>query len=156
MRYDYRVAMDLAPELKAGDAMHMIRHALATLVLVILTLTGAVSTSNAVSSADQSNVVLRSWYKLVLELVRHTPTYSPPVASRSFAYLGVTAFEAAASGSRELQTLAGQLNGLHPLPPRETDKNHDEAVILEAALASATASLFGNTGPTGQRMLEGL
>ena len=134
--------------------MHMIRHALATLVLVILTLTGAVSTSNAVSSADQSNVVLRSWYKLVLELVRHTPTYSPPVASRSFAYLGVTAFEAAASGSRELQTLAGQLNGLHPLPPRETDKNYDEAVILEAALASATASLFGNTGPTGQRVLE--
>ena len=61
-------------------------------------------------SAEQ---VLRTWYKLVLELVRHTPTYSPPVASRAFAYLGVTAFEAAASGSGELQSLAGQLNGLH-------------------------------------------
>ena len=38
--------------------------------------------------------VLDTWYRLVLELVRHTPTYSPPVASRAFAYLGVTAFEA--------------------------------------------------------------
>ena len=47
-----------------------------------------------------------------LELVRHTPTYSPPVASRSFAYLGVTAFEAVATGSSEMQSLAGQLNGL--------------------------------------------
>ena len=27
--------------------------------------------------------VIQSWYKLVLELVRHTPTYTPPVASRS-------------------------------------------------------------------------
>ena len=36
--------------------------------------------------------VLQAWYQLVLELVRHTPTYSPPVASRSFAYLGVTAY----------------------------------------------------------------
>ena len=55
---------------------------------------------------------LLNWYRLVLELVRHTPTYSPPVASRAFAYLGVTAFEAVASGSDELQSLAGQLNGL--------------------------------------------
>ena len=51
-----------------------------------------------------------------LELVRHTPTYSPPVASRAFAYLGVTAFEAVATGSDELQSLAGQLNGLQAAP----------------------------------------
>jgi hypothetical protein len=44
--------------------------------------------------------VLCDWYKLVLKLVRHTPTYSPPVASRSFAYLGITAFEAVAGGRR--------------------------------------------------------
>ena len=43
--------------------------------------------------------ILRDWYYLMNELVRHTPTYSPPVASRSFGYLGVTAFEAAVGGS---------------------------------------------------------
>ena len=102
--------------------------------------------------------VLRGWYGLCLQLVRHTPTYTPPVASRALAYLGVTAYEAVASGSGELQSLAGQLNGLKPLPARETGKTYDDAVVLQAALAVAAHELFANTGPTGQRamtLLEG-
>ena len=51
--------------------------------------------------------MLRDWYYLMNELVRHTATYSPPVASRSFAYLGVTAFEAAVGGSDKLVSLVG-------------------------------------------------
>ena len=42
--------------------------------------------------------VLSMWYRLALELVRHTPTYTPPVASRTLAYMGVAAFEVLASG----------------------------------------------------------
>lgn len=91
---------------------------------------------------------------LALELVRHTPTYSPPVASRAFGYLYVTAYEAVAQGSPELRSLAGQLNGLGPLPPREDGAAYDEAVVLEAALATAVGALFHNTGPTGQRAME--
>ncbi len=62
--------------------------------------------------------ILDNWYRLILELVRHTPTYSPPVASRAFAYIGVTAYEAVAGGSPGLRSLAGQLNGLTPVPAR--------------------------------------
>ena len=51
--------------------------------------------------------MLRDWYYLMNELVRHTATYSPPVASRSFGYLGVTAFEAAVGGSDKLVSLVG-------------------------------------------------
>ena len=100
--------------------------------------------------------VLRGWYGLVLELVRHTPTYSPPVASRSFAYLGVTAFEVLATGSRELQSLAGQLNGFTPVPQRETGQTYDEAVVVHAAMTHATQNFFANTGPTGQRALAAM
>lgn len=100
--------------------------------------------------------VMRDWYRLILELVRHTPTYSPPVASRAFGYLGVTAYEALASGDRTLTTLAGQLNGLTPVPQRAAGANYDEAVVLHAALSSAASELFGNTGPTGQRALKRL
>src|SRR5690606_2602510 len=74
--------------------------------------------------------VLDAWYRLTLELVRHTPTQSPPVAARAFGYLGVAAFEAAASGDPDLVSLAGQLNGLAPLPGRERDGDHAEAVVL--------------------------
>ncbi len=98
--------------------------------------------------------VMRDWYRLILELVRHTPTYSPPVASRAFAYLGVTAYEALASGDTTMTSLSGQLNGLTPVPQREGGMAYDEAVVMQAALSSAAREFFGNTGPTGQRALK--
>ena len=112
--------------------------------VVVLAWFGALGTA-AQASARPAEEVLRTWYQLVLELVRHTPTYSPPVASRSFAYLGVTAFEAVATGSAEMQSLAGQLNGLTPAPQREAGKTYDEAVVLQAAMAFAVQNFFENT-----------
>jgi PAP2 superfamily len=106
-------------------------------------------------AAPAENILL-TWYKLALELVRHTPTYSPPVASRALAYLGITVFEAAASGSSTLRTLAGQLNGLTPSPQRNPGNAYDEGVVIQAALALAVQTLFENTGPTGQRAMERL
>jgi hypothetical protein len=75
------------------------------------------------------------------------------VASRSFAYLGVTAFESLASGRPELVSLAGQLNELSPLPPRAAGAEYHEAAVLNAALAAAVRAHFSNTGPTGQRAM---
>jgi hypothetical protein len=100
--------------------------------------------------------VLDQRYGLVLDLVRHTATYSPPVASRAFAYLGVIAYEATASGRNDLTTLAGQLNGLAALPKREPGQSYDDAIVLEAALSAATERFFDNTGPTGQRAMKAL
>lgn len=107
----------------------------------------------APANTAKAEEVLQGWYKLSLELVRHTATYTPPVASRSLAYLGVTAFEAVASGSGDLRSLAGQLNGLKPSPQREAGKTYDEGVVVQAAMAFAVKNLFENTGPTGQRAM---
>jgi len=97
--------------------------------------------------------MLRDWYYLMNELVRHTATYSPPVASRSFGYLGVTAFEAAVGGSDNLVSLAGQLHGLKSVPPRE-EGAYDETIVISAAMSDAVLYYFGNTGPTGQRAIK--
>jgi PAP2 superfamily len=110
----------------------------------------------ALAGGMKPEEVLRTWNKVALELTRHTATYSPPVASRTFAYLGVTAYEAAAGGSGELQSLAGQLNGLGSVPQREAGKEYDEAVVIDAAMETVVKSLFANTGPTGQRVMERL
>jgi hypothetical protein len=117
---------------------------------------GAFGAMGAQPANTRAEEVLSSWYGLVLELVRHTPTYTPPVASRSLAYLGVTAFESVATGSTELQSLAGQLNGLKPVPQREAGKIYDEAVVVQAALAFSARNFFSNTGPTGQRAMAAL
>jgi hypothetical protein len=108
------------------------------------------------AEAPGARDVMRTWYRLVLELVRHTPTYSPPVASRAFGYLGVTAHEAAASGSPGLISLAGQLNGLSPLPARDPGAVYDEAVVMHAAMAASVRNFFSNTGPTGQRAVDAI
>jgi hypothetical protein len=101
--------------------------------------------------------VLHTWYRMVLELVRHTPTFSPPVASRAFAYFGVTGYEVVASRpDSPLLTLSGQLNALTPLPDRDADATYDEGVILNAAMAVTANTYFSNTGPTGQRALEAI
>jgi hypothetical protein len=110
----------------------------------------------ALAGGMKPEEVLRMWYKVSLELARHTPTYSPPVASRTFAYLSVTAFEAAAGGAGGLNSLAGQLNGLQSLPLREAGEEYDEAAVMNAALETAVKSLYSNTGPTGQRVMERL
>lgn len=102
-----------------------------------------------------SGEILSNWYRLILELVRHTATYSPPVASRAFAYLGITAYEALGASNPGMITLAGQLNDLTPIPARG-DGAFDEAAILHGALTDAVRNFFGNTGPTGQRAMNAM
>jgi hypothetical protein len=92
--------------------------------------------------------------RIALELVRHTPTYSPPVASRAFGYIYVTAYEVVAQGSDDLLSFSGQLNGFDKPPAREDGAAYDEAAVLHAALALVLDELFFNTGPTGQRALD--
>lgn len=107
--------------------------------------------ARAATGAGDGADVIANWYRLVLELVRHTPTYSPPVASRAFSYMGVIAYEAVASGRADMVSFAGQLTDLEPPPPRDAGAVYDEAVVLNAALTDAVGVFFANTGPTGQR-----
>jgi hypothetical protein len=110
----------------------------------------------APADAADPRETLHAWHRMALELTRHTATYSPPVASRAYAYMGVAAFEVVASGSDKLQSLGGQLNALSAVPKREAGAAYDEAVALDAALSSSVHDLFGNTGPTGQRAMDAL
>ncbi len=105
------------------------------------------------SQAGEGRGVMLQWYKLVMELVRHTATYTPPVASRAFAYLGVTGYEVMASGRPEMADLAGQLNGLEAVPARGAGE-YDEAVIMQAAMTQSVRDFFFNTGPSGQQAMD--
>lgn len=107
----------------------------------------------AAARADVSREVLLTWHKLILELVRHTATYMPPVAARGFAYIGITAHEALATGNPGRRSLAGQLTDLTPLPVRAAGE-FDEPCVLHAAVETAVLALFANTGPTGQRAMQ--
>ncbi len=109
----------------------------------------------AVAAAPPANPtdVMTQWYRLVLELIRHTATQTPPVASRAMAYLGVTVYEALASGNPAMTSLAGQLNELTPVAIRP-DALHDEALVVHGAMTASVRHFFSNTGPTGQRAIN--
>lgn len=124
----------------------------AVLALAVIGWVAALPAQAAERPAPQE--ILRDWYYLMNELVRHTATYSPPVASRSFGYLGVTAFEAAVGGSDKLVTLVGQLQELESVPAREPGAAYDETIVVSAAMSDAIMFYFGNTGPTGLRAIK--
>lgn len=128
-------------------------HRLAALCVAVL-LWCVTSLGALAAERPEPGAILRDWYTLMNELVRHTATYSPPVASRSFAYLGITAFEAAAGGSDKLNSLVGQLHELEQVPQREAGATYDETVVISAAMSDAIVFYFGNTGPTGQRSIN--
>src|SRR5262245_57381131 len=132
--------------------MHSFGRALAGLALAALACCVTLPARATERPAPQE--MLRDWYLLMNELVRHTATYSPPVASRSFGYLGVTVFEAAVGGSDHLVSLVGQLQGLESVPQREPGAAYDETIVISSAMSDAITFYFGNTGPTGLRSIN--
>ena len=132
--------------------MRSLGRRLAAFAVVLLAWSATLPASAADRPTPQE--MLRDWYYLMNELVRHTAIYSPPVASRSFGYLGVTAFEAAVGGSDGMVSLVGQLQGLDSVPAREAGAVYDEAVVISAAMSDAIVYYFGSTGPTGLRSIK--
>lgn len=89
--------------------------------------------------------IANRWFDLQRELVRETRGFTPPVASRAFAYTGVTLYEAVVGGMSGYQSLAGQLNELGELPKPSGD--YHWGMVANAALMTITKRLFPTAPP---------
>jgi hypothetical protein len=107
-------------------------------------------------AAGENAAVLTAWFDLILELIRQTPGFSPPVASRALGYAGVTAYEAVVPGIPGARSLAGQLNELSPLPPVQTDAAYHWPSVANAALGGITRRLFAGGGGAQRAAIDGL
>ena len=118
--------------------------------LVVMTLTALVpshaiaqttpSTSPATSAYSAS--VATEWFQLALLLTQQTPGFSPPVAARAFAYLGLTLYESTVPGMPQNISLAGQLNELSSLPLAQPDEPLHWPTVANASLATMTRMMF--------------
>ncbi len=108
-----------------------------------------------VNGAEDADVATR-WFELALDLVKETPGFTPPVASRAFAYLGVTLYESVAPGMDGYASLAGQLSGLPPLPAPDPDAHYSWPSVANSALAGVSRRLFGDASPEAQRKIDAL
>ena len=83
-----------------------------------------------------------AWFDLALDLVRMTPGYSPPVASRAFGYAGAALYEALVPGMEGARSLAGLLAGLSPTPAAGRNTTYHWPTVANATLGSILRSLF--------------
>jgi len=97
-----------------------------------------------------------AWFKLQLKLVKESPGFSPPVASRAFGYIGVTLYEAVAPGIETHQSIAGQLNGLTNLPQLESGCEYHWPTVANSALASIVRRLFANATSANKAAIDNL
>ncbi|MCI4427542.1 MAG: vanadium-dependent haloperoxidase [Burkholderiales bacterium] len=86
--------------------------------------------------------VATEWFALALLLTQQTPGFSPPVAARAFAYLGLALYESVLPGMPERISLAGQLNELSSLPWAQPDEVLHWPTAANAALATMLRLMF--------------
>lgn len=87
------------------------------------------------------------WFELVLEMIKATPGYTPPVASRSLAYISCALYQAAYRGMPGFRSLSSVLPSFPDLREPRSSRLH-YGVAANAALAEAIALFFPKTTDT--------
>ncbi|MGH9177887.1 MAG: vanadium-dependent haloperoxidase [Acidimicrobiales bacterium] len=95
-----------------------------------------------VTPHDEDGAVVVAWIGMARSLVRATPGFTPPVASRAFGYAGVALYEAVVPGMPDHRNLGGVLTGLAPSLPPARDAAYDWGAVANAALAHIVRLLF--------------
>ncbi len=90
-----------------------------------------------------------AWFDLAYTLVREE-SLSPPVAARTFGYLGVALYEALVPGMPGYQSLAGQLNDLQTMP-KPADPGYHWPTVANSVLAATMEKLL-NTGSSSTQI----
>jgi hypothetical protein len=108
-------------------------------------------------SADRiSAQVPAAWFDLSLDLIRSATGFSPPVASRAFAYAGLSLYEAVVPGMGGYRSLARPFEDLDGLPAARPNETYDWATAANAALASILRSLVPTAGADERAALDAL
>jgi hypothetical protein len=120
--------------------------------------------SNSADNANQtstekkmnSNEIPTAWMDLTLKLIKTTPGYTPPVASRTFGYMGVALYEATVNGSVVNKSIATQLN-INPVPPApQPNKYYYWNICANASMAQAARKFFVTTSAANKVTIDSL
>jgi hypothetical protein len=98
--------------------------------------------------------VATAWFDLSRTLARTTPGFSPPVASRAFAYAGIALYEALVPGSRGYRSLQHVLPGLRV--DKRTDRSLDWPTVANSTLATMMRLLFPTTSDANKADIDSL
>jgi hypothetical protein len=145
----------LVPQLRQSASRRTVRVTAAVLVVALV----AVACRPALfapSARSYSAVIAVRWFDLSLNLVRDTPGFTPPVASRAFGYLGVALYESIRPGLPGYRSLRGQLNELTIVPRVNWWAAYHWPSAANAALASLMRRLFPTASPANLSAIDAL
>lgn len=125
------------------------------LFLLLLLLIGCQPAKTEPTGAFSSDLAT-TWYDLHLALIKETPGFTPPVASRALGYSSVALYESVVTGMPENNSLVGQLNGLTALPQPETETTYHWAAAANSALATILRRLFPTATPENLATIDAL
>lgn len=110
---------------------------------------------NSVSqnSSEQSAAFMVEWWKQLFSFVA-SERLSPPDASRMYAYIATTMYEAQVCGSPNYLTLEGQLNGLTDLPRPNSDEIYDWTTVTIEAVYYVQDEMLGRYLPAGVKAIN--
>ena len=126
------------------------------LVILLAVLTPGAGRAQDATPATLDAAVATAWSDLLLELVRSSPGFTPPVAARAMGYLGITLWEAVAPGIPGAQSLAGELNEMPPMPNPVFGAAYDWRLVANSAAAGLLRRLFADAGAQQRTAIDGL
>lgn len=97
-----------------------------------------------INANKQSAEIAVQWFEKLRELTKVCPGFSPPVASRAFAYSGVALYESVVPGMPGYSSLEGSLTVLRNLPTVESGKIYYWPASANAALSYMAQRLYAN------------
>jgi len=107
------------------------------------------------ASAFNSKFV-RDYYRLQLQMVKTTPGFTPPVASRAFGYSGLALYESVVNGIPSMGTLSGSAYQFN-LPSELTEaSNLHWGTVANNALATILDSIYTNATQENKDALHAL
>ena len=135
--------------------LNLIRSVLGALLMLLAFTPAQAQTGTAARPASAySAAVATEWFQLSLLLTQQTPGFSPPVAARAFAYLGLALYESIAPGMPNNISLAGQLNELSSLPWAQPDEPLHWPTVANASLATMTRMMFPTATPENKGRID--
>ena len=111
-------------------------------VIMAIVVFGSCAQEPPYSESPGDPELLHRTVKHLTDVIVHD-IFSPPVASRIYAYPAIAAYEIIAAEDEGLITLSGQLNGLEAIPQRDQEANYDITLAaMHAYLQTGKALIF--------------
>ncbi len=101
-------------------------------------------TSRAQEASDYPADVLHDYVELQLEMIKVTPGFTPPVASRALGYTGLGAYESVVHGISDRGSLVGVLPQLNALPVPDNGITYHWPEVANQVMYELTAELYEN------------